>query len=153
MKKSIRLSLTFAASALVGAIVVLFSLVVMATPQSSGLMNTVPDETPTNSSNLSMQVADSVCTLVGINAITAQLSKNAGVSLEDLTTKLMNAFKAAGVPGDVNDIILSESLGMIDAIYDSDVDVSTQQDLADLGVQVYDTCYEYVYPMQWSVNP
>lgn len=122
---------------------------VIASP-ATGLLNAVPDEQPAQS-ELSLEMSDIICKMVGANGMRAQINKNEGISLEESLQGMKDAYNAGNDGSEPGQVSFEISLGAITAVYAEDIQATTQDELVELGTNLYNVCRGAVDKIQWEV--
>jgi hypothetical protein len=115
----------------------------------TGIFNGVPDEKPALS-ELSQEMGDTICKMVGVNSIVAQRNKNNGVAVDETITQYTDHYNNNSDGNAPDEVAFQISLGAIQAVYALDADISTDEEYVELGMSIYNTCLPVVEQIQWG---
>lgn len=124
--------------------------VVMASPMTE-MFEGGPNEAPTKA-EFNEYINDTVCKAVGINGIVAQRKKNDGVPLSTVIEQYDAAVARGGDNSEPAQVTQNISLGAINAVYTRDIPTTTQEELAQLGVTIYNLCRTVADQINWDLG-
>lgn len=118
---------------------------------ANGMFDVVPDE-QTAQSKLSQELSDEICKMVGVNGIVAQRNKNDGMSVEETIGQFTDHYNNNSDGNAPDEVAFKISLGAIQAVYDLDATISTDEEYVELGMSLYNVCIPFVSRIQWDIE-